>query len=178
MIGILTLALIVAQIASDAPEPAEPLAKQSTYDADATKMASGMTGSFRSEKGEPLFSRAPVLDERRHPWHPVTDAEMRSATGYWAPVGYRFHREIRVDLDRDGVADTVQMVQNDRQRALMVVYGDKTKAARVFFRSRGAWSDQALMAAGKDGLMVNFPETSVVFIFQRKDAFMERVLGD
>lgn len=179
MIWTMAIALMLAQAsASDRPEPAEPGGKQALYDNEAAAMAAGIHGDFSKEPGEALRARGKTLDARRFPWRTVTDQDMRNRSGYWAPVGYRFHRAARADLDRDGKLDTVEMIENSRQQALRITYGGSKKPQRIVAQAEGRWSDQGIFTAGRNAVMINYPESRVYFLFQRGAEVRAKFIGD
>lgn len=150
---------------------------QSTFDADALRMAKTVKGDFSREHGEPLRSSIPNNGAKEVVWHRVTDAGMRSRSGYWAPVGYQYHRAARADLDRDGKIDLVEMVESSDSRALKITYGGK-RPTRFVGRHKGKWVDQALVAAGPNAVLINNPESNLYFVYQRGSEMRAKFIGD
>lgn len=174
----LAIFMCVQATGSEHPGPLRPGAMQEHFDRDAEKMAAQIGDAYEAGRSEPLLSGVPALDERRHQWRVVTDAELRARSGYWTPGGYRFHRSATADLDRDGRPDRVDMVENDRQKALRITYAAAGKAPHIVARAEGRWSDQGLFPAGDHGVMVNYPESRVYFLFEQAGRVRAVFMGD
>ncbi|MGP7795589.1 hypothetical protein [Sphingomonas sp. CLY1604] len=150
---------------------------QAYHDDAAAKITSSMRGRFEARGSDPTESRGVTRsDSQRLGWRVPTDEDLRRRSSYRAPRGYRFHRSASVDLDHDGRADLVEMLERSRQTALRISYGS---GAVVITNVRsGRWTDQGLFAAGVDAVMVNFPESGAYFLFQRGAAIRLRYLGE
>ncbi len=172
------LILFATVQATVSPRPASQTLDhgQAHYDESAARLAAGMRGKFRERQGGPLPSRRFDSDRDRRSWREVTDADLRERSSYPAPLDYRHHRSVRVDLDHDGRPDVVEMVERARQFALRISYGDGR--SRLTARHDGRWTDQGLFAAGLDAVLVNFPESAAYFLFQREGALRVEYLGD
>ncbi|GEM72668.1 hypothetical protein SAQ01S_24340 [Sphingomonas aquatilis NBRC 16722] len=151
---------------------------QAVHDDAAARVAASMRGFFRARRGEAVESRAAHRsDPLSQGWRTIGDEELRRRSSYSAPTGYRFHRRASVDLDHDGRADVVEMVERSGQMALRITYG---RGGRVVVANahRGRWTDQGLFAAGADAVMVNFPESGAYFLFQREGKLRIEYAGD
>jgi hypothetical protein len=151
---------------------------QSIHDDAAARVAASMRGFFRARRGEAVESRAAHRsDPLSQGWRTIGDEELRRRSSYSAPTGYRFHRRASVDLDHDGRADVVEMVERSGQMALRITYG---RGGRVVVANahRGRWADQGLFAAGADAVMVNFPESGAYFLFQQGGELRIEYAGD
>lgn len=139
---------------------------QGFHDDAAARLAASMHGYFRARESVVIESRAATRTPRGKCWRTMTDEELRRRTSYRAPRGYRFRRAVSVDLNHDGSADVVEMVERDHRMALRIAYGGggRTVLANVH---DGRWTDQGLFAAGVDAVMVNFPESGAYFLFQQ-----------
>lgn len=179
MIWTAAVIIVFAQAGgSNRPEPAEIGGKQALYDNEAAAVAAGIDGNFADEPGEALRSSVKALDVRRFPWRRVTDQDMQQRSSYWAPVGYRYHRSARVDLNRDGKLDTIEMVENGRHQALRITYGGSKNRQRIVAQAKGKWTDQSIYAAGPNAVMINYPESRFYFLFQRGDAIRAKFIAD
>ncbi|WP_375271359.1 hypothetical protein [Sphingomonas sp.] len=173
---VMALGLLVQDAAEWRPGPSDM--HQSSMDADAERMARRVRGDISTGPSEPLPSRVSGAVASVRGWRPITDAEMRECSGYYAPVGYHFRRMARTDLDRDGRADVIEMVTDERRGGLRVTYGARVKPPRLIARFDKPWCDQALLAAGPHAVMINQPEVNVYFVFQRGDAMRAHFVGD
>lgn len=162
---------------SSGSEPMERGRHQAYHDEAAAHRAQTACGVAARVPGEPLPSSVRNIAPPARRWQVVTDADLRARSGYWAPPGYRYHRSVRIDLDLDGRSDVVEMVEHDRQMALRISYGGRP-VSRIVARHEGYWTDQGLFAAGRDAVMVNFPESRVYFIFQRGGDIRAEFIGD
>lgn len=95
-------------------------------------------------------------------WKPVTDALVRAHSGYTAPAGYRYATAASADLDRDGRADRVDFLDDGRNGAIRIRFGNGTTRL-VMQGKRRIWGE-GLFAAGPHAVMINYPESSIVFL--------------
>ncbi len=174
---LMTIALLVQnQVPEWRPSQADP--HQATFDADAARASRKIRGNVSKDKGEPLKSEVPILDPIEHPWRSTTDAEMRARSSYWAPVGYRYHRSARADLDHDGKPDLVEFVTNGVQSGLRITYAATRKPPRIVARTKDNWTDEAIYPAGPNGVLINQPETNVYYVYQRGNEMRAKFFGD
>lgn len=151
---------------------------QAFHDEAAARIASSMHGRLRAERSEAVESQSPAKPGARLPgWRTPTDEQLRSRSSYPTPIGYRFHRAVRVDLDHDGRTDVVEMVERPGRTALRISYGGGTRVLVANVRI-GRWTDQGLFAAGADAVMVNFSESSPYFLYQQGGKLRISYAGD
>lgn len=172
------LALMVLHAAMAMTVQQDAGLKQEMFDQGARETAARATPASIAEGAEPLMSHGEALDPAAHPWRPTSDDDMRGRSSYWSPQGYRFHRSARADLDRDGRSDLVEFVENGQQRGLRIIYGLEGKPSRVIAQDDGGWSDQGVFPAGPNAVMINYPESTAFFLFERRGKMMARYLGD
>lgn len=140
---------------------------QGSNDGAAARSAASMHGYFRARRSVVIDSHVVARgDFHARGWRTVSNDELRRRSSYGAPRGYLFRRSVSVDLDHDGRADVVEMVERPRQMALRVAYGGRDRVVVANIHA-GRWTDQGLFAAGRDAVMVNLPETGAYFLFQR-----------
>jgi hypothetical protein len=149
--------------------------RQNAFDLDGARMASGWgdgpVRGVRETRVQPVVASAG--------WRPVTDGQMRERCGGCAPAGYRFHRSVEVDLDRDGRLDLVEMVSDGRQDALRVKYAaGKMPPVLILRSSQSRWSDQGLFAVKRHSFLVNQPEVNAYVVRQRGHRFFVSFMGD
>lgn len=140
-----TLLLAVAQV-SYASRPMEQWLQQPYIDAQAQQSANAK-GTLLTGPSEPMVERVAPLNPKTHPWRPVSEAFIRSASGYWAPKGYRFHKSVNADMDDDGRPDLVELVENGKQGAIRNTYGGRGKASRIVACEQQMWSGAGLFSA-------------------------------
>lgn len=150
---------------------------QSMFDHDAARMAARATIGRGRSPGEVIGSTELATGES-DAWRPVSDASMRARSGYACGPTYRFARSAAADLDGDGRADLVQLVERGRERALKVTYARRGKRPRLVSPGEGGWSSEGLFAAGPRAVMLNYPESRVFFLFEREGRLRARFVGD
>jgi hypothetical protein len=170
-----TVLLAVAQVAYTL-RPMEQWLQQPYIDAQAQQSANAK-GNLLTGPSELMVERVAPLNPKTHPWRPVSDAFIRSASGYWAPKDYRFHKSVDADMDRDGRPDLVELVENGKQGAIRITYGARGKASRIVACEEQLWSGAGLFSAG-NAVMINYPESRLYFLFQRGDEMRARFIGD
>ncbi len=166
-----TILPMVALALAGATSAAAASISQARFDADAIRIATRYTPP--ASKGEVLRDE-PAAASKRQAWIETPAAAIAEVHAYPAPKGYRYHTSARADLDRDGRPDLVQLVDNGREGAIRITYGDPRKAARLVQRGGRYLSGQGIYAAGRNAVLVQFPESSMVFVFERGG----RVFGD
>jgi hypothetical protein len=170
--------LVMMQATLSLQVSSDPALKQELFDEGARRMAAGARSAWISKNAEPLISEGSTDDPQAYPWRLTTDADMRARTSYWSPEGYKFNRSTQADLDRDGLPDTVELVENGHHRGLRITYGLSGKPIKIILRDEGGWSDQGVFAAGPNSVMVNFPESNSVFIFEKRGKLMAIYTSD
>ena len=152
----LAAGILLAQVAAAPPTFTQPL-----FDTDAARTAerAGST-PFASREGE-----AVNVDTSPKAWKPVTDEMVRKNSGYTAPPEYRYHLSAVADLDSDGQNDTAEFVDNGSQGAIRIRFGGGS--TRILSTGRRRIYGEGLFAAGRSAIMINYPESSVVFLFMR-----------
>ena len=166
-----TLLLAVTQV-SYASRPVEQWLQQPYIDAQAQQSANAK-GNLLTGPSEPMVERVAPLNPKTHPWRPVSDAFIRSASGYWAPKGYRFHKSVNAD----GRPGLVELVKNGKQGAIRNTYGGRGKDSRIVACEQQMWSWAGLFSAG-NAVMIKYPESRIYFLFQRRDEMCARFIGD
>src|SRR3546814_18495763 len=81
-------------------------------------------GRLNPAEARPPYQGKVNVDPSKNAWRPVTSEAMRQATSKDAFLTKpRFSVSANVDFDGDGHIDTVQMVNNSRQDAVVVTFG-------------------------------------------------------
>lgn len=160
------------------PEPSNIGLKQEFHDTSARKNAAWKFEAINLPDGDILPSASIVTSPETQLWHSTTNEEMQARSGYWSPEGYQFHRSVRVDIDHDNVPDVVEFVENGELRALRVIYGKAGKSPEIILKTEGVWSDQGLFLAGPHAVMINNPESTVMFLYQWRKQMMTAFIGE
>ncbi|SOB79436.1 hypothetical protein SAMN06297144_0548 [Sphingomonas guangdongensis] len=92
---------------------------------------------------------------------------VRANSGYSAPLNYRYSTTVTVDLDKDGRTDQADFVDNGKQGAIRIRFGNGR--VRIFAKGKRRIYGEGLFAVGQHAIMVNYPESSIVFMFMHSD---------
>lgn len=81
-------------------------------------------------------------------------------------------------MDGDGRPDLVEMVEWKGRRALKLSYGVPGKRPRLIAPALGTWSGEGVFQAGPNAVMVNYPESRILFLFEVNGRTRARFVGD
>jgi len=114
---------------------------------------------------EPALRSRIAVNEVRNPWRGAGTMAVRR--------GRRAAPPLRIDYDRDGVVDTVRLVQSRIHSAVLLTSGKTGRTRPIWLiDSDGLGADVHLGKGGKNTVEIVFPESTVIFLFDRNGAPM------
>jgi len=126
---------------------------------------------------EPVGGRENV-DQRRDPWRPVTQQQMLAATQDPIFKVPNYSLQVQVDFNRDGQMDVARMYNNSRQGAIIVAYGGLNRSEVIYKTNEPFSSGQQIIAAGRNKIVLNFPEARSVVLVQEGGAAKAYSIGN
>jgi hypothetical protein len=178
--GLLALAGAPAEAQDNCSAPTSATLKE--WDVS-HRQAAVRVGTATIRRSEPALQKGvPSLDERRHPWRPVTVQTMRSRNSEPCSM-YKnktfYSLDARVDYDADGHVDVVEMVENGRQAGIRVTWGGRTRRpATIIYKGTSPWSGEEIFAAGRSRVMLERPELGIAVFFRQGGLDRAQWVGD
>lgn len=115
---------------------------------------------------EPYFGELGVLDPRRDRWEIITQESMLNRTPNPNYIPDKFSLSARIDYNRDGVIDLVQMYENSRQAAVIVEDGASGRS-RVIYSQDGHFTEaEQIFPSGEHMVMLNIPDSGYILMLQ------------
>lgn len=166
MLGELFIALLL-QVAGNPAQFDQP-----SFDAIARRAAErAASGRFEGDGSQVVREDSASAD-----WHSVTDALVRANSGYSAPPNYRYALSAKADLDKDGRMDRAEFVDNGKQGAIRVRFGNGK--VQIFAKGKRRIYGEGLFAVGQNALMINYPESRTVFMYIKRGKMLAVFDGD